>query len=216
MYCPWNTFNLASQASTSAAMSSFGIEQEHQLGHLLSTYRNYILHYEMAIGKSYISGHFTFNNKLKENFGNDYDFITMLRDPVKRWISHYYFNRYKESEHFKNKESIDDIINSELGISRGSMMLKWLSGYSNSPDAVQIAKDNIKLFTLVGFLEHLDDFSESFHQIFGKRLKIRKSNTNPLSQSSIKSELTDQRLYRIEEICKPDIEIYRYALSKWI
>ncbi|MDJ0662363.1 MAG: sulfotransferase family 2 domain-containing protein [Crocosphaera sp.] len=170
---------------------------------------------------NYISGHFLFSNIAHEAFHDQYQFITMLRDPVKRWISEYFYNRYKSYGNAKTDLDIEAYINSEAGRSSGQVYSRFLCGLTDvedysSADIIDSTKKNLHKFSLVGCIEHLDRFLEQFSQKFGRQLKVGQWNRNPKSKSYQKSVITDDMIDHIRELCRSDLEIYNYAVDNLI
>jgi hypothetical protein len=140
---------------------------------------------------------------------------------VKRWISLYFFNRFKDDEHVKILDDIETRLNSHFGISQGYQLVKFLGGPRqagdyNSPHAIECAQKNLHKFSIVGFLEHLDEFVEEFYAGFNVKLQIDKKNQNPAPISYKELVLTPELLERIYEVCQPDLEVYRYAVNEFL
>jgi hypothetical protein len=170
---------------------------------------------------SYIVGHFKFSETAYRHFADEYKFITILRDPVSRWISQYFYDRYKESKHLKIEEEFEQYLDSHRSRTEGFRYVVSFDGVpeeSNtvSEQAIEKAKQNLHKFALIGFLEHLEDFQKKFERLFSVKLKFRKRNPSPVLREYRKSFITDKVRERITEICKPDLEIYRYAIEKFL
>lgn len=181
------------------------------------SFREKLLLYYMAQSKSkFIAGHFLFSQKAYQNHGNEFNFVTVMRDPVKRWISSYFFNRFKSEDHLKVRDEIEEYIVSPFGISQGHEQVKFLGGANEEGDytsdaAINRAKENLKYFKVVGFLENLDHFAQEFADHFHVKLQIAKKNKSPASKERQKSTLTPELLEEITDLCQPDIEVYEFA-----
>lgn len=183
--------------------------------------RETVLLYLMFTNKKFISGHYCFNEAIYRKFNNKYKFITILRDPVKRVLSHYFYNRYKIDNHLKIKDNIEDFIETERCQNLGHEYVKFLGGISNKEDycskeSIARAKNNLHKFYLVGCLEFLDDFAIKFENSFGAKLEIPQKNISPLNRSERKLLISKDIENKINRICKPDSEIYQYALDNFI
>lgn len=182
---------------------------------------NILLYYMSQENIKYISGHFSFSETAYRYFSQKYAFITVLREPVSRWISSYFYNRYKSIDYCKIQTDIEEYLESELGQSHGREYIKLLidphenQNYT-SAQAIEKAKQNLDKFSLVGCLEYQQDFINKFKEIFGKKLLIHKINKNPKSNAYQKSIVTENLKKKVREICQPDIEIYNYALTKFV
>lgn len=168
----------------------------------------------------YLSGHFIFSDPAHRAYGSKFAFITLLRDPVKRWISAYFYNRYKTAEHRKIEADIMPYLESHFGQSQGYEYVKFLGGADESGNytcqqAVDRAKQNLHKFEIVGFLEQRDDFINKFEARFGVRLKLEKRNESPASEAVRQTVITPAIEEKIKMICQPDLEVYQYALDQF-
>ncbi len=183
--------------------------------------RENLLLYSMNQNMKYITGHFSFSEIAYLNFSDKYAFITVLRDPIKRWISLYFFNKYKNVDHCKIEEDITTFLRSEYGKSQGYEYVKFLGGADNDRDyvsqqAIDRAKKNLGKFDIVGCLENQEGFLKQFENRFGVKLNIPKKNKNPKPESFRKSIITEEIEEEIKEICKPDLEVYQYAIDQFL
>ena len=101
----------------------------------LFRFREHVLLYYLSQPQlRFISGHFNFSAIALEAFGEDCTFITVLRNPVERLISLYFFNRYKKSSHFKINMDIDDYLSSDDGQAQGSLYVRFFNDVGNQLD----------------------------------------------------------------------------------
>jgi hypothetical protein len=169
----------------------------------------------------YISGHFPFSEIAFREFHGTYAFITVLRNPVKRWISHYFFNRHKKKTFGRIYEDITTCLKSEFGRCNGSELIQFVGGISNAGDysseeAIDRAKKNLHKFDVVGCLEYQKDFMKQFDDRFGVRLNLGKKNQSPKAESFQKAVITEEVEDRIRTLCKPDLELYQYAIENFV
>jgi hypothetical protein len=186
----------------------------------LWSYREKLLIYFLSI-KSYvfISGHFPFSDLAINHFKDEWNFISILRHPVDRWFSHYFFNRHKKHEHFKTELSLEEYIDSEDGRSLGSFYHRLFYGTCDdknlsSDESYSKVIGNINKLTCIGLTEHMDKFCRDFTKHFGVKLKIETRNKNPLPKKDRSKLITDSIREKVEEICSPDLKIYNYVLEK--
>ena len=184
-------------------------------------FREQVLLYHMAQPNTrFISGHFVFSGIAYEKYSQEFSFVTTLRDPVKRWISSYFFNRYKSDNHMKIEDEIEDRLETHFGVSQGFQLVKFLGGARSdgdytSQEAINRAKENLNKFKLIGFLDNLEKFSKDFHDLFKVKIIVEKKNQNPIPNDIQSSILTPEILERITGVCEPDIQVYEFALDEF-
>lgn len=178
-----------------------------------------LLNYCMA-HKSYryISGHFAYSERAMNSLGNEWKHITILRDPVSKFFSQYFYNRHKRNNHHKLDCSLEDFLKTDeaqhLGRNYIYLLVDGISSQEASKDiAIDQAIKNLEKFTLVGLLEYLDWFYEDFKSIFGAQLKIEERNKNPLSNKQQKQQITEEMKAQVKEICQPNLQVYQAALE---
>jgi hypothetical protein len=168
------------------------------------------------IKPNFIHGHITFSELAYKQFKEEISFITILRDPIDRWISTYFYNRYKDSDHYKMDIDIEKYLDSPFGKAQGYTYVKFLGGAHENRDytsteSIGMAIQNIRKFKLVALLEDQENMLEQFKQNFNFELDLEVRNASPKSHSYQKSVITPQVMEAIKEICRPDSEIYDYV-----
>jgi len=183
-------------------------------------HREYLLFYFMNLEQTrFIHGHVGFSERAHEEFRDRYAFITILRDPVKRWISAFLYNKYRDECAWKISDELEEYLESKRGRSNGHEYVKKLLGEVGpdidyaSEEAIQKARNNLEKFDIVGFLEDLGDFRRKFRNRFRVDLRIENINRGPKSGAFVKEIFTEKMEERIREICRPDLAIYRHALE---
>jgi hypothetical protein len=180
-------------------------------------FRRDLLYYLMSSQQyRYISGHFAFSSEAINQFNQEWKSVTLLREPVSRWISNYFFNRYKSGDHFKIEYSLDEHLKTKRAIRSGQTYLNLLANESIKDGSglenyIQQAVENLEKFSVIGILEDLDSLRQDFKECFGAQLRIPKRNTNPLNKSHQKEIISSEMKEKICEICQPDIIIYEAA-----
>lgn len=181
--------------------------------------RHHLFIYYMNQGIRYISGHVCFSDLAYHHFKNNYQFITVLRNPVKRWISHFFFNTAKPSgDPHKINNDIATFLKTEQAKDYGHQYVKYIGGVDPTGEytkqqAIDRAKDNLNKFSLVGCLEDLPKFKRQFAKRFKVKLQIAKKNKGPKSSSFIQSVISPEIRKEIERLCRPDLEVYQYAIE---
>ena len=171
-------------------------------------HREALMMYALAAGDSVVSGHFLYSDRAFRAFGDRYGFITVLRPPGPRMISHYsYIHATGEFE-----GSLDDYLKTNLARRHGSEITRYLCGTPDRredelADALVLAKENLRNFAAVGFTDKMDAFAGDFEAAFGTPLKIPRRN---VSQGA-KPALTAEQSAALKRIGGVDQELYDWA-----
>jgi hypothetical protein len=199
------------------------VKAAESLGRDLDDYRRDLLLYYLLQQKiKYLSGHFAYSERAYQECGERWHFVTVLRHPVDRWLSHFFYNKYKTGGHFKINEDISTFVETERAYMLGRLYVRNLTEGTDRPDlhsvdtskAVATAIKLLERFSLIGCLAHLDIMCRQFKDLFGVKLIIPVLNVNSLSKELQQEQITDKIRKRVEEICKPDLEVYKYAMSR--
>lgn len=204
---------------------------EHHAQHL-----HKILGYYLEQNWQYISGHVTITKELIERFKQEYAFITILRDPVKRFISNYTFNKLtnKKSIMLPNNLCTDNVIkeakeilNSKRGWQMANSPTMYLTGRYpiDEEDAKAMQQEvasNLSQFKVVGFLDKLNKFASDCRQLTGREIDIGQRNTTAKlnSPEQLKVSATLQEFFNeketknlVNKLCKFEVENYKNALD---
>ncbi len=213
---PFNFFKVNAGSSLQAAERKYG--EKYESFEQCYDLRESVAAYAMEAGYKCIAGHIPYSPNLFDHPENKYLLMTILRDPVQRFISKYLYNYHKSSEHCKFEMSFSEYLGSEMGKISGREYLRYLSGKSlndeelSESDLLKRSKENIKKIDLIGFLEDLDSFSSSFQKKTG--IKLRIPHKNRTKDLVAEQSFDKETINRIQEICKSDIEIYNFARNR--
>lgn len=207
------TFNIKLQASQRASQAS-SLD--------MMSVREIILSYNLSIPQNhYGRGHVYCRPKLVESFMNDWDFITILRNPIDRWISLYVYNTYKSGVWGKNTLPIDDYVLSKQGKMVGMTFVRYFSNMpsnymGNLDEFVDEAVENLGRFSLVGTVESIEEWCRSFKTYFGKEISIPKKNISPNKEAVDRIRSNDSLMRKIEVLCEPDIRVYQRIVEQYV
>lgn len=213
---PFNFFKVNAGSSLRAAKQKYG--EEYKSFDQCYDLRESVAAYAMEAGYKCIAGHVPYSSNLFEHPENKYLLMTILRDPVQRFISKYMYNYHKSSEHCRFEMGFPEYLDSEMGKSSGREYLRYFSGKSlnesgfSETDLVELSKENIQKIDLIGFLEDLESFRSSFQKKTG--IKLRIPHKNRTKDLVAEQSFDEEAISRIQEICKYDIEIYNFAKSR--
>lgn len=171
-----------------------------------------------------IKGHMIYGlHRLFEE--DDVQYISFLRDPVDRIISHYFYV-LKHPSHYlhdkvKNKLDLKSYVKSGLSVEMSNSQTKFI-GLDNVPSLSQHcnetileqAKRNIeKKFILVGLTEMFDESLLLLRHLLGwKKITYRRKNVN--LQRKSREELDRDVIDTIIEHNAYDLALYEYAKER--
>ena len=215
---PQATFNVGRLVHETGIFDPF----ENDYLDILKIEENLLLYYLSQEEVKYVAGHFAFSEIAYKEFNNKYSFVTLLRNPLERMISHYFYNRYKEGELGKTKKDITSYLASKRSKNQGHEYVKKFYGKIDSTvnltseNAINQAKENLRKFSVVGCLEYPENLLEQLNRKFGLKASLPHKNTNPKSGSFKNKILTDEIKEQFKNICKPDMEIYKFVIENFV
>jgi hypothetical protein len=167
-----------------------------------------------------VTGHGTFGLH-KDLFGST-EYITLLRDPVERVISNYYYVRRSPGHRCYDdvvgqQMSLRDYVSSEINPQLENGMTRVVSGANwKAPDADTLvqAKENLREhFGVVGTVERFDETVVLLRKRYGWiRIGYRKRNV--ASSRPTRREIPNETRRLIEENNRLDAQLYRHASSR--
>lgn len=197
-----------------------------------------ILVYHLNLNWQYVSGHFNVNQQILNKYSDQYQFITLLRDPVERFVSNYIFNRLTNkmaimppstSQGAMTKEQLwqeaDELINSRRGWHMANTMTLFLTGRYPKDEAEAKTMQNevlanLEKFSVVGFLGDIPSFEQQCSTVIGKPINVGKHNaTNEIEnaeaqfiRSALKEYFNQNRVkITINSLAASDIESFHNA-----
>ncbi|WP_254563564.1 sulfotransferase family 2 domain-containing protein [Oscillatoria sp. HE19RPO] len=174
-----------------------------------------------------LNGHFM-SYGIHERLPNPSTYITMMREPVDRVISHYYFvrrspNHYLHETVMGKNMSLQDYVGSELSIEINNGQTRLLAGLKENPgigigkgfpEMLNRAKTNIEEnFAVVGLTEEFDKSLILFKKALGWSETFYLKRNETKNRKAVK-EVPDNIIQTIREYNEMDIELYNYAKNR--
>lgn len=184
-------------------------------------YRRELLAYHLEASETpYIFGHYPFSSELAQRYGDQWTFVTLLRDPVKRWYSEYYWNRYKSHSYDKTALDIEAYFDSPQGQRDCFSFVNFLVPRQNPQDLpseadIQTAIRNLDYFAVIGVLEDMEGFRSALAQAFGYKPVFIKRNVSPAPEEKkvIPPEDSDFHQKLLAHLAA-DMRIYKAVLER--
>lgn len=215
------TFSIDSLATQEAAR---------QLDISSEFYREQLALYGLASNQiRFIHGHLLYSERLKKNSPEDTCFVTMLRNPIDRVLSLYYFNRHKSNEYrFGADKTLQEWLKTSDAQSAATIFVRFFNGdVEKSLDIMHSCCDetdinscversiaNLKQFDIVGIVEKLPDFEQAVYDKLNVKIKLERNNSNPATYPSW-SEHPKSVRDQIYKLCQPDVHIYEKMLEQY-
>lgn len=180
-------------------------------------FREHLLLYHLSQGRPFVTGHCPFSEIAYATFRDSYKFITVLRHPVSRFLSAYFFNWTKtESSPWRITTDLASYVESEYGRNDGCQLVKFIGGVREGgsywlDEAVEQAKENLENFAVVGILEDPDGLVAQIRREFGFNIRLGRANPSPVSGKDREAVVNDWILEQIRRVCAPDLQLYDYA-----
>ncbi len=189
----------------------------------------------MAKGYPLVSGHVPYCKSAFAPYRDKYNFVTVLRDPVKRVISSFMYGKGRglnyapagAGESFSPSEELEYFLSSARGKFETNQYTAFFGGFHTSQsfeNNVEQAKQNVDDFHLIGFTDSLPYFAEQCHSILGLKLEfaslrttkeVLDTNLSNEEKSSFHQLFTDEVKQRIADMSQGDYEIYNYARQRF-
>jgi hypothetical protein len=147
-----------------------------------------------------IAAHARYDTALHDGAARDYAHVTLLRDPVARFVSHYHYLQRRHPD-----PSRPDTLAAFLQTRDATRLAtQYLFYFGGAAGTVAAARTALARFALVGDLAEPERFARGLRQLTGTPLPRLRRNRAP-SPTRVPEALRP----RIEALCAPDLEIWR-------
>ena len=179
-------------------------------------YRLRLLHTFLTNGARAVGGHIAYHPGIHEQFQHSHSFVTILRDPVERFVSQYFYTKHAHS-YVRLPADFDDDDLEAVGPVWGSMITFFLGAGAELESAaagdaadrwVPEAKRTLERLPVVGFVDDMDAFRRRLADTIGVRIDIGRRNVRPR-----RDDRDEERWIRevAPRFCAPDLEVYAHA-----
>ncbi|MGI9627068.1 MAG: sulfotransferase family 2 domain-containing protein [Longimicrobiales bacterium] len=172
-----------------------------------------------------ISGHM--HLEFSDYIPNPVTRITLLRDPIERVVSEYFFV-LRSPGHPKypvihgQKMTLDDVLAERVLDEADNGQTRILCGIGQkdvpygacTPDMLQMAQDNLDRFAVVGVTERFDEVVGVLSERFGWKLP-RYEDRNVTAGRPKVEDLPSRTQELLQESSKLDLELYRGVLERF-
>lgn len=173
--------------------------------------REMMLLYLLYCDTRCVAAHIPFSDPAFEQFGDKYAFVTMLRDPVERVISKFYYNSRRSGDDRPENDLFEDFLKREEAKGNGSTYVRYFSGdptrNEGTRDNVDAAIRNLRRLNFVGFLDEVPRFESALRTLTGRAIKIGRENVGS-SRRSDSPLASGAARKRIETLCSADLEVW--------
>lgn len=164
-----------------------------------------------------IAAHVRFSEPAYARFAASYKFVTILREPVARFVSHYNWSHGKPGAHARIDEDFDAFLGTARAERLGASYVEYYAGLPKEADirsdeAVERAAANLERFAVVGRLDDLGGFERALKRELGVRVRIGHENRNRAPGAGVRIDaLSPGTLDRVRALCAPDLAVWTRA-----
>ena len=163
-----------------------------------------------------VSLHVRFSETAYERFSDRYKFITILREPVERFISNYFYSHGRTGAHGCIDEDFETFLGTPRARRMGATYSEFYCGLPISEDfagdrAVSRAIENIGKFDVVGRLDDLGGFMAALRKELGVAIRIGHENKLKKGAAKARERISPEQIERVRDLCQPDIAIWNHV-----
>ena len=164
-------------------------------------------------------GHFSYGAHRHHAESYPIEYTTVLREPVDRFVSHYYHvTTRKDHPQYPTVQgmTIGQYMDTDMCLSVKNIMTRRLAGVCDNESDLTIAYSralaNLRTFPLVGVLQHLDEYLTAMAQRYDfEPTRLSRSN---VGKRKTLAEIPTATLDRIREENDYDINLYEHVLQR--
>ncbi|SDZ54197.1 Sulfotransferase family protein [Jannaschia faecimaris] len=170
--------------------------------------------YHLALGLGCVTGHAPVNAALVRLHAERHAFVTVLRDPVERFVSHFRYSYMAEGQG-RIDLNLEAFLRTRRAVTFGSMYAKYFAHGVPPERTAGAVRDCLEQFAAIGFIDDMSRFERDVAAALGRRVSFGHINKTATRRSSAPSEGIDPDLRaEIVRLCAPDREIYAWARAR--
>ena len=183
---------------------------------ILQEFQTKLLLFNLYRDMRCIAGHVRFSETAHSIFSKQYTFITTLREPVSLMISRFFYQKYLASDVWRKYEDIDSYLESPEAHLFGSYFSYFFNSLPadadpRTPEAIAGAKENLRKFDVIGFVDDMEGFKRDVRDRTGIRLRIGVANRSKVDKATHESIITSEVREKIAQLSSTNTEIYDFA-----
>ncbi len=191
--------------------TKWAYEEAENTGKHFLDIREQVLKSQLESGKhQLIQGHYRCSGEVIKKHRDQYVFVTILRDPVERWLSFYFYNRNKSSDYARIHDELEAYIETPAAMWDGTTFVRVFSKSNDveiSDGEIEDAVSTAKQFQVIGMLNKIKEFEANLSEQLQTKVVFNKRNTNPTSDYlRHKEQALDKFGDRIRSFCEPDLK----------
>jgi hypothetical protein len=171
-----------------------------------------------------LKGHMNFASELHKSLPEPVTYFTLLRNPIDRVISHYYFTRSLINHHLNelvSNTSLQELLEQDLIPMFNNEQTRWLAGEWKEikfgeyrEEALERAKSNLREhFSVVGLTERFDETLLLLKNTYDWPRNVFYTRVNVTAKRPKKEAVSPATLEAIVQANLLDIELYQYAVT---
>jgi len=179
--------------------------------------REQMLLYLMFADTRCVSAHVRFSEAAYAHFAGRYKFITILREPVSRFLSNYAWSHGRTGAHAEIREEFDAFLETPRAARLGASYVEFFGGLPKeadlrAPSSIDAALRGLERFDIVGRLDDLAGFSGAIRRELGLRTRIGHENRAKGAHKGPRiADLSAAQLARVRGLCAPDLAVWEGA-----
>ena len=181
----------------------------------IQEYRRHILLYHLMQEKQLINGHVFYDEAFRQAFEAEYCFVSLLRQPVERLVSHYFYNRY-QARHV-DFPAFEDYLATPRAEFVANLQVVFLAGWgyrdASWSDRLAAAQKHAQSISYLGAVDRLGQFADYLSSQIDRPVSFKQARKKGKSPTEATDILSNAVLRdRMERLCQYDIELYDHGL----